>query len=87
MLRTVAAVAPRVTGAAGFRRYLGSGFRWEAVVLSWFNALMPKEPRFFELFARHESTPAGGRRARAPRAGDAVERHDPVGDGPRARRR
>lgn len=33
-------------------------------MLGWFNALMPKEPRFFELFARH-AVVAG---APAPRA-------------------
>jgi predicted phosphate transport protein (TIGR00153 family) len=46
-------------------------------MLSWFNALMPKEPRFFELFARHsEAVVAGAQALRAMlEGGDAVERH------------
>jgi predicted phosphate transport protein (TIGR00153 family) len=46
-------------------------------MLSWFNALMPKEPRFFELFARHsEAVVAGAQALRAMlEGGDALERH------------
>ena len=46
-------------------------------MLGWFNALMPKEERFFDLFARHSQAVVAG--AEALRAmldgGDAVPRH------------
>jgi predicted phosphate transport protein (TIGR00153 family) len=46
-------------------------------MLTWFQALMPKEHRFFDLFARHSEAVVGG--AKALRAmlegGDAVPRH------------
>jgi uncharacterized protein len=46
-------------------------------MLGWFRALMPKEERFFDLFARHSQTVVAG--AEALRAmldgGDAVPRH------------
>jgi predicted phosphate transport protein (TIGR00153 family) len=46
-------------------------------MLSWFHALMPREERFFDLFARHSETVVAG--AKALRAmlegGDAVTRH------------
>ena len=46
-------------------------------MLRWFHALMPKEERFFELFARHSEAVLGG--ALALRAmlegGDAVQRN------------
>jgi uncharacterized protein len=46
-------------------------------MLGWFHALMPKEQRFFELFARHSQAVVGG--AEALRAmlqgGDAVPRY------------
>jgi predicted phosphate transport protein (TIGR00153 family) len=46
-------------------------------MLGWFYALMPKEERFFELFARHSDVVVAG--AKALRAmvegGDAVARH------------
>jgi uncharacterized protein Yka (UPF0111/DUF47 family) len=49
----------------------------ENLMLGWFNALMPKEERFFDLFARHSQAVVAG--AEALRAmldgGDAVPRH------------
>src|SRR5262252_8194090 len=46
-------------------------------MLGWFNALMPKEERFFDLFARHSQAVVAG--AEALRAmldgGEAVPRH------------
>jgi predicted phosphate transport protein (TIGR00153 family) len=49
----------------------------EAAMLRWFHALMPKEERFFELFARHSRAVLAG--AEALRAmlegGEAVERN------------
>jgi predicted phosphate transport protein (TIGR00153 family) len=46
-------------------------------MLGWFHRLMPKEERFFDLFARHSETVVDG--ARALRAmldgGDALQRH------------
>ena len=32
-------------------------------MLGWFQALMPKEERFFDLFVRHAETAGGGARA------------------------
>jgi predicted phosphate transport protein (TIGR00153 family) len=49
----------------------------DAVMMRWFHALMPKEERFFELFARHAEAVLGG--ARALRAmlegGSEIERN------------
>jgi len=46
-------------------------------MLRWFHALMPREERFFELFAQHSNAVVAG--AAALRAmlegGDAVPRH------------
>jgi predicted phosphate transport protein (TIGR00153 family) len=49
----------------------------EAVMLRWFHALMPKEERFFELFAKHaEAVLEGARALRAMmEGGEAVERN------------
>jgi predicted phosphate transport protein (TIGR00153 family) len=46
-------------------------------MLRWFHALMPKEARFFELFARHsEAVLAGAKALRAMlEGGDAVQRN------------
>ena len=46
-------------------------------MLRWFHALMPKEERFFELFARHsEAVLAGAKALRAMlEGGDAVQRN------------
>jgi len=43
-------------------------------MLSWFNALMPREERFFDLFARHSETVAAGAKALREmlEGGDAV---------------
>jgi uncharacterized protein len=49
----------------------------DSAMLSWFHALLPREERFFDLFARHSETVAAG--AKALRAmlegGDAVPVH------------
>src|SRR5207253_132988 len=49
----------------------------EPVMLRWFHALMPREERFFDLFARHSETIVAG--AHALRAmlegGEAVSQH------------
>jgi predicted phosphate transport protein (TIGR00153 family) len=49
----------------------------EDAMLGWFNALMPKEQRFFDLFARHsEAVLAGAEALRAMlEGGEAVSRH------------
>jgi predicted phosphate transport protein (TIGR00153 family) len=46
-------------------------------MLHWFNALMPREERFFELFARHSETVAAGAKALRDmlEGGDAVARN------------
>jgi uncharacterized protein len=46
-------------------------------MLRWFNALMPREERFFELFARHSETVAAGAKALRDmlEGGDAVARN------------
>jgi uncharacterized protein len=46
-------------------------------MLRWFNALMPREERFFELFARHSETVAAGAKALREmlEGGDAVARN------------
>src|SRR2546421_10963900 len=46
-------------------------------MLRWFNALMPREERFFDLFARHSETVAPGAKALRDMldGGDAVSRH------------
>jgi uncharacterized protein len=46
-------------------------------MLGWFRALMPKEERFFELFARHSRTLVAGAGAleRLLEGGEAVPRH------------
>jgi len=46
-------------------------------MLAWFQALMPKEDRFFELFARHSLTLVAGAEAlrRLLEGGEAVARH------------
>jgi predicted phosphate transport protein (TIGR00153 family) len=46
-------------------------------MLAWFQALMPKEERFFELFARHSHTLVGGAEAlrQLLEGGEAVTRH------------
>ena len=58
-------------------------------MLRWFHALLPREERFFDLFARHSDAVVAG--AEALRAmlegGDAVAAPLPDRDGPRARRR
>ena len=58
-------------------------------MLRWFHRLMPKEERFFELFAQHSHAVVAG--AEALRAmlegGDAIAAQLPDGDGPRAGRR
>jgi predicted phosphate transport protein (TIGR00153 family) len=50
------------------------------LMLGWFQKLMPKEERFFELFGRHsEIIVAGAEELRAMlQGGDAVERHYPA---------
>jgi predicted phosphate transport protein (TIGR00153 family) len=48
----------------------------EALMLGWFRALMPKEERFFELFARHaEVTLAGAEALRALLKGDDLPQY------------
>jgi predicted phosphate transport protein (TIGR00153 family) len=46
-------------------------------MLHWFNALMPREERFFDLFARHSETVAAGAKALREmlEGGDAVARN------------
>jgi uncharacterized protein len=46
-------------------------------VLRWFQALLPREERFFDLFARHSEAVAGGATALREmlEGGDAVPRH------------
>ena len=46
-------------------------------MLRWFNALMPREERFFDLFARHSETVAAGAKALREmlEGGDAVARN------------
>jgi predicted phosphate transport protein (TIGR00153 family) len=46
-------------------------------MLRWFNALMPREERFFDLFARHSETVAAGAKALRDmlEGGDAVARN------------
>ena len=46
-------------------------------MLHWFNALMPREERFFELFARHSETVGAGAKALREmlEGGDAVARN------------
>jgi uncharacterized protein len=46
-------------------------------MLAWFQALMPKEDRFFELFARHSHTLVGGAEAlrQLLEGGEAVAQH------------
>src|SRR5213083_1773648 len=46
-------------------------------MLRWFNALMPREERFFDLFARHSETVAAGAKALRDmlEGGDAVPRN------------
>src|SRR5207253_9156053 len=48
-----------------------------AAMLRWFNALMPREERFFDLFARHSETVAAGAKALRDmlEGGDAVARN------------
>jgi predicted phosphate transport protein (TIGR00153 family) len=46
-------------------------------MLGWFRALMPREDRFFDLFANHARTVVGGAEAlnKLLQGGEAVERH------------
>src|SRR6187200_2299053 len=46
-------------------------------MLGWFRALMPKDERFFELFARHSRTLVQGATAleKVLRGGDAIQDH------------
>jgi uncharacterized protein len=46
-------------------------------MLAWFQALMPKEDRFFELFARHSHTLVAGAEAlrQLLEGGEAVAQH------------
>src|SRR5437763_4506566 len=46
-------------------------------MLSWFRALMPRDDRFFDLFARHSQTVVAGAAAlqRLLQGGDAVQRY------------
>lgn len=46
-------------------------------MLGWFRALMPREDRFFDLFANHARTVVGGAEAlqKLLQGGDSVERH------------
>jgi predicted phosphate transport protein (TIGR00153 family) len=50
---------------------------WEAAVLNWFHKLLPREERFFELFARHSEVVVAGAKALREmlEGGDAVTRH------------
>jgi uncharacterized protein len=46
-------------------------------MMSWFRALMPRDDRFFDLFARHSQTVVAGATAlqRLLQGGDAVQRY------------
>src|SRR5690242_17278638 len=67
----------RVDCAAGIVRILPRTHESGGPMLGWLRALMPREERFFDLFARHSQAVVGG--AEALRAmldgGDAVPRH------------
>jgi hypothetical protein len=47
-----------VTGRAG-----GPVKRWTEPMMRWFRALLPREERFFDLFARHAQTVVKGAEA------------------------
>ena len=71
-------VPPRQGCAAlleGFFRVANS--QTGTAMLRWFYALMPKEERFFELFARHSDVVVAGAKALREmlEGGEAVERH------------
>src|SRR3954469_21588187 len=59
------------------RRCLGADSQTGIAMLGWFYALMPKEERFFELFARHSDVVVAGAKAlrEMVEGGDAVARH------------
>ena len=55
----------------------------EVVMLRWFHRLMPKEERFFELFAQHSHAVVAGAVALRSmlEGGDAIPTQLPDGDG------